>query len=87
MLIMLSNTKNGIPWLYQLPVIGSLFGGTTKKNTKTELVVLITPRVVKDKQDSRVISDEFKRKLTGIYQDAPQSNYETNMGVQQKTIQ
>ncbi|MDD5633078.1 MAG: type II secretion system secretin GspD, partial [Methylococcales bacterium] len=79
--------RNGIPWLYQLPVIGSLFGGTTKNNTKTELVILITPRVVKDKQDSRVISDEFKRKLTGIYQEAPQSNYETTTGVQQKAMQ
>ena len=74
------NSKNGIPWLYDLPLIGSLFGGTTKNNTKTELVVLITPRVVKDKQDSRVISNEFKRKLTGIYQEAPQSDYETNLG-------
>jgi general secretion pathway protein D len=78
------NSKNGIPWLYDLPLIGSLFGGTTKNNTKTELVVLITPRVVKDKQDSRVISNEFKRKLTGIYQDVPQGDYETTSGVQQK---
>jgi general secretion pathway protein D len=80
------DSKNGIPWLYQLPVIGSLFGGTTKSNVKTELVVLITPRVVKDKQDSRVISNEFKHKLTGIYQDVPQSGYETG-GVQQKVMQ
>jgi general secretion pathway protein D len=82
-----TDNKVGIPWVYNLPLIGSLFGTTDKTNTKTELVILITPRVVKDKQDSRVISNEFKRKLTGIYQDAPQSNYETNMGVQQKVIQ
>jgi general secretion pathway protein D len=77
------NAQNGIPFLYDLPLIGSLFGGTDKTNNKTELVVLITPRVVKGKQDSRVISNEFKRKLTGIYEDAPQGNYETNTGVQQ----
>jgi len=35
--------------------------------------------VVKDKQDSRVISNEFKHKLTGIYQEAPQSEYENNL--------
>ena len=63
------NSKNGIPWLYDLPLIGSLFGGTDNNKLKQELVVLITPRVVKSKQDSRVISGEFKRKLTGIYQD------------------
>jgi general secretion pathway protein D len=65
----LTVNRNGIPWFYDLPLIGSLFGGTTKNNVKTELVILITPRVVASKQDSRVISNEFKRKLTGIYQE------------------
>lgn len=66
-----SNTldQTGIPFLHRLPLIGSLFGSTTKNNARTELVVLITPRVVKTKQDARLIADEFKRKLTGIYQD------------------
>lgn len=57
----------GVPFLYNLPWIGPLFGATTNNKDKTELVVLITPRVVKSKQDSRMISQEFKRKLTGIY--------------------
>jgi general secretion pathway protein D len=61
--------KNGIPYLYDLPLIGPLFGSTSYDKTKNELVVLITPRVVKSKQDSRVVTDEFKRKLTGIYED------------------
>jgi len=34
-------------------------------------VVLITPRVVGTQQDARLITDEFKRKLTGIYEDQP----------------
>ncbi|MGR9086970.1 MAG: type II secretion system secretin GspD [Gammaproteobacteria bacterium] len=66
-----TSNRNGIPWLHELPWIGPLFGATQKNNTKSELVVLITPRVVKSKQDSRVISDEFKRKLTGIYEIEP----------------
>jgi general secretion pathway protein D len=69
------NGKSGIPFLYKLPWIGALFGKTDKTNLRTELVVLITPRVVKTKQDARVISDEFKRKLTGIYQDVTPVNY------------
>jgi len=73
-----SNTQNGIPYLSQLPILGSLFGGTDKSNVKQELVVLITPRVVKSTQDSRVISNEFKRKLSGIYQDNSQVNKETS---------
>lgn len=68
-LIKENNTFNkaGIPLLHELPWVGPLFGNTTNNKDKTELVVLITPRVVKSKQDSRLISNEFKRKLTGIY--------------------
>jgi general secretion pathway protein D len=67
----ITDNKSGIPFLHEIPVIGSLFGGTNKKNIKTELVVLITPRVVGTRQDARLITDEFKRKLTGIYEDQP----------------
>jgi len=77
-----SDNKNGVPYLYNLPIIGSLFGGTKKENEKTELVILITPRVVKSKQDSRVISNEFKRKLTGIYQEEKADGI-NNLGAQQ----
>jgi general secretion pathway protein D len=66
-----TENKGGIPFLYDLPLIGPLFGSTTHDKIKNELVVLITPRVVKSKQDSRLISDEFKRKLTGIYEERP----------------
>ncbi len=61
--------NTGIPFLHELPVIGSLFGNTRNNENKTELVVLITPRVVKTKQNARVVTDEFKRKLSGIYYD------------------
>ncbi len=59
--------KSGIPILHEIPLIGPLFGNTTKKNRKTELVVLITPRVIKSRQDARLVTNEFKRKLSGIY--------------------
>ncbi len=71
--------KSGVPLLHELPWIGPLFGNTTNNKDKTELVVLITPRVVKSKQDSRLISDEFKRKLTGIYEDKSSVSEETGL--------
>ncbi|MGR9116559.1 MAG: type II secretion system protein GspD, partial [Gammaproteobacteria bacterium] len=70
------NSKTGIPFLHELPLIGPLFGGTTYNKLKTELVVLITPRVVTSKLEARAVSDEFKRKLTGIYQEMPTENEE-----------
>ena len=72
--------KSGIPFLYELPWVGPLFGNTTYTRSKNELVILITPRVVKSKQDSRLVTDEFKRKLTGIYQDVSLGDSGKNLG-------
>lgn len=62
-------TKSGIPVLHKLPLIGPLFGSTTNNLFSTELVVLITPRVVSSRQDGFSVTEEFKRKLTTLYVD------------------
>lgn len=61
--------RSGVPILSRLPIIGSLFGKTDKVLDRTELVVLLTPRVIKNELDARLVTREFKRKLTGIYQE------------------
>jgi general secretion pathway protein D len=63
---------SGIPWLKDLPLLGSLFSDTLKDKLRKELVVLITPRVVENKYDARKVAQEFKQKLNGIYYDMPQ---------------
>lgn len=60
--------RDGVPLLHEIPIIGSLFGGTTRNKDKSELVVLITPRVVNSRQDASLITDEFRRKLSSIYE-------------------
>lgn len=82
----IADNKNGVPFFYQLPIIGALFGATDKTDIKTELVILITPRVVKSKQDSRVISNEFKRKLTSIYKEEVTDGI-NNLGGEERFIQ
>ena len=43
-----TNERSEIPGLGQIPIIGTLFGRTIKGIGKTELVVLITPRILSD---------------------------------------
>ena len=69
-------SRNGVPFFHELPWIGPLFGGTTRNNDKTELVVLLTPRVMKSRQDAQDVTEEFKRKLTGIYDEKPRVEIE-----------
>lgn len=66
-----SESQVGLPYLNQIPMIGWMFGSTTIKPERTELVVLITPRVVEKKGDITSISNEFRRKLTNLYQGEP----------------
>ena len=62
-----THNKSGVPLLHEIPIIGPIFGGTTRNKNKNELVVLITPRVVNSRQDASLITDEFRRKLSSIY--------------------
>jgi general secretion pathway protein D len=53
--------KTGIPFLNRIPVFGYLFGNTTEAITKTELLLLITPRVVGTALDAARITDQMRR--------------------------
>ena len=62
-----STGKSGVPVLQDIPLIGSLFGANNSSTDRTELVVLITPRVVRTTQDAREISQEFKDRMKTLY--------------------
>ena len=41
-------TVNKVPFLGDLPIVGHLFKRTTKQDDKTELLIFVTPKIVKD---------------------------------------
>jgi MSHA biogenesis protein MshL len=56
-----TETLRGIPFLYRLPLIGSLFRRTEQRLEKTELVILITPKVIAGKSSAQLTSEEIGR--------------------------
>jgi type IV pilus assembly protein PilQ len=42
-------TRSGIPFLMDLPVIGSLFRTTRDREQKRDLLIMVTPRIVEDR--------------------------------------
>lgn len=58
--------RNRIPLLGRIPVVGTLFGDTSNSTTRTELIVLITPHVLRTHGDADSASDELKSKLREI---------------------
>ncbi len=61
-----SGDESGIPVLHRVPVIGPLFGSTSRSARRTELIVLITPRVASNQLQARQITEEFRSKLTRL---------------------
>lgn len=58
--------RGGVPYLHRLPLIGPLFGKTTSADSRTELLVTITPRAVNRYRDFERIGEEFRQKMPGV---------------------
>src|SRR5262249_33216452 len=58
-----TRSNTGLPWLKDVPVVGWLFGVRTDEVTRTELLVLITPRVIRGRDDGDAATRELKDSL------------------------
>jgi general secretion pathway protein D len=58
--------NSGIPLLMDIPFIGALFSTTTKTVARTELLVLLSPRIVRNTQDALDLSDELRSRMRAI---------------------
>ena len=53
--------RTGIPFMNRIPVLGYLFGSTEEKIEKTELLMLITPRVVGTAVDAARVTNQMRK--------------------------
>lgn len=60
------DSRNGVPVLSKIPVLGSLFGSTSKTRQRTELIVLITPRVVTNSDEAQQMTQEYESKFESL---------------------
>lgn len=61
--------RDGVPFLSAVPVLGALAGSRDNKRERTELLVMLTPRVVRNSADTQAVTDELREKIRSI---APQ---------------
>ncbi|MBV6458125.1 MAG: hypothetical protein HONBIEJF_01248 [Fimbriimonadaceae bacterium] len=64
-----SSTVKKIPILGDLPLLGQIFRSTDRTNQKTELLVFLTPRVVKNPEDAAKMTEEQRTRLSKPTQD------------------
>jgi general secretion pathway protein D len=75
-----SKTENKVPYLSAIPLLGNLFKHTIKDNSKTELIIFLTPHIVAEPQQLaaltaaenskiQVAPKEFSEKELNLYLD------------------
>lgn len=58
--------SSGIPFLADIPVVGALFGAQTRNDDRTELLILLTPRIIRDSDEARNVTEELRNRLEAI---------------------
>ena len=65
---LMSNNDNyqrqGVPWVSDIPVLGNLFSDTSSDKQKDNLLVFLTPHVVRNKTDLRALALDQRVKFT-----------------------
>ena len=61
-----SKSTEGLPLLAKIPLIGGLFGTQSWGDNRTELIILITPRVLTDTPDAAAITQEYRKRISGL---------------------
>ncbi|AIE85990.1 general secretion pathway protein D [Fimbriimonas ginsengisoli Gsoil 348] len=65
-------TENKVPILGDIPLLGNLFRSTNRSRGQTELLVLLTPRIVRNPDEARRLREEETKRLSKGSQDAIQ---------------
>jgi general secretion pathway protein D len=71
-----TTNETGLPLISKVPFLRNLFGNTRNSKDRTELIVLITPRVISNTDEARQITQEYTRQFQSLQpmrRDEPQS--------------
>ncbi|MEN0653411.1 MULTISPECIES: secretin N-terminal domain-containing protein [Hyphobacterium] len=56
-------SRSGVPYLQDAPVIGNLFRDNTNSVRRTELIVFLTPRVIRSSEDAAIATAAMRDRL------------------------
>ncbi len=62
----LRKTRIGIPLLMDVPLLGRLFRTDLERSDRTELVILITPRVIRNRREGESVTERFLSKVRAV---------------------
>jgi general secretion pathway protein D len=58
--------RSGLPWFYKIPVFGWLFGSRQDSVSRNELLIFITPRVIRSVEEGIRLSRDFEERVSQL---------------------
>lgn len=71
----LTKSREGIPFLSKIPLLGWLFGTTSRVNSRVELILLLTPHVIKTTEEAEQVTSEYIEKYKDSTKDKKIDKY------------
>jgi general secretion pathway protein D len=65
----ITKSKNGIPLLSDIPILGNLFSYVNNVTTRTELIILLTPHVMRNQQEAGAVTTDYVDKYRSTAKD------------------
>jgi len=62
----INHDRTGVPFLMDIPVLGFIFRDDTRSVQRTELIVTITPYVIRNRDEAQIVTDEFSARIEGV---------------------
>jgi general secretion pathway protein D len=62
----MTRRRSGVPFLMDIPVLGRLFRSESEQLDRTEIIVLITPHVIRNREEARSVTQEFEDRIRGL---------------------
>jgi general secretion pathway protein D len=61
--------QSGVPILQDIPLLGLAFKSTSNRNSRSELAIFVTPKVVYTDEDAARLLHEEQSRLRGAFTD------------------
>jgi general secretion pathway protein D len=61
-----SHGRTGVPFLSEIPLLGALFGQTNNSKVRTELLIMLTPHVIRTSERLQEMTQQLKDSLKNV---------------------
>ena len=80
-----NKSRSGIPFLSKIPILGYLFGNTVDETTRTELIILLTPHVMRNQQEAGSVTTDYINRYQGTTKDKAINQFIKEKGQKEKS--